>query len=106
MHDDRSVQLTDFIGEGPATYPAWTAETEIRLMPRDAHLQSKAVPVDMYVKKLTSAREKLRVLEQRINNSKSLPVHERLTIQSRITETYLAITRAMQFIQQSDTTSS
>ena len=54
--------------------------------------EAKAIPVEMLFKKVTSVREKLRVLEQKINNHKSLDNAERAELQGYMTRAYGSLT--------------
>lgn len=62
------------------------------LQPPDRSLKAKEVPIDVFFKKITSVREKLRVLEQKLNNSKSLSNEERAEFQQYITRAYGSLT--------------
>lgn len=62
------------------------------LQPADKSLKAKEVPMDVFWKKITSVREKLRVLEQKLNNSKSLSNEERAEFQQYITRCYGSLT--------------
>lgn len=55
------------------------------LQPQDTALKSKEVPIETFFKKITSVREKLRVLEQKINNHPRLSDVERAEMQMLIT---------------------
>ncbi len=52
----------------------------------------KEVPVLQFFRKVTSVREKLRVLEQKLNNHKSLSVAEKAELQVFITRSYGSLT--------------
>jgi hypothetical protein len=84
------------IGFGVRQFGQISDEAILKLYPRDADLQHKELPVLQALKKLTSCREKLRVFEQRVNNS-SMPVHERLSRQSEITNASLALAQLAAF---------
>lgn len=58
----------------------------------DPSLQPKEIPIETFFKKITSVREKLRVLEQKINNSASLSPEEKVEFQSQITQAYGSLT--------------
>ena len=62
----------------------------LTIVPRDPSLASKDIPVEALFSKLTSMRDKLRVLEQRINAAERLGVAERAALQAQITATYAA----------------
>jgi len=62
------------------------------LQPADTSLKSKEIPIDAFFKKITSVREKLRVLEQKINNNGKLNHEERAELQLLITRAYGSLT--------------
>lgn len=62
------------------------------LHPFDSALQPKEVPLNVFFKKITSVREKLRVLEQKLNNHPSLSNEEKLEFQVLISRAYGSLT--------------
>jgi hypothetical protein len=62
------------------------------LKPADPSGKPKEIPVETFFKKITSVREKLRVLEQKINNAPGLSGIERAEIQGLITRVYGSLT--------------
>jgi hypothetical protein len=74
-----------------AIAPKWDGGTVI-LKPCDDAMQAKEIPMEAFFKKITSVREKLRVLEQKINNSKSLAHEEKIEMQQLITRSYGSLT--------------
>ncbi len=62
------------------------------LRPADPAAQEKEIPIDQFFKKITSVREKLRVMEQKINNHKSLTETEKAELQRFITKSYGSLT--------------
>lgn len=60
--------------------------------PADAAHKEREVPVEVFFKKITAVREKLRVLEQKINNTESLSDTERAEFQQYITRAYGSLT--------------
>lgn len=62
------------------------------LQPKDTALKSKEVPIETFFKKVTSVREKLRVLEQKINNHPGLSDIDRAEMQTLITRAYGSLT--------------
>jgi len=62
------------------------------LKPADPDLKEKEIPIDAFFKKITSVREKLRVLEQKINNHKNLSETEKADLQRFITKSYGSLT--------------
>jgi len=71
--------------------PKWSGGTLV-LRPADAALKEKDVPIEAFFKKITSVREKLRVLEQKINNHPGLSHEDRLEFQKIITRAYGSLT--------------
>jgi len=65
---------------------------KMALTPFDPNLQSKEISIDVVFKKITSVREKLRVLEQKLNNSPSLSLEEKAEFQGQITRAYGSLT--------------
>lgn len=62
------------------------------MQPKDASLQNKEVPMETFFKKITSVREKLRVLEQNINNHEKLNEEEKFHLQQYISRAYGSLT--------------
>ena len=62
------------------------------LQPPDKSLKPKEMPIENFWKKITSVREKLRVLEQKINNNKNISAEERAELQMHITRCYGSLT--------------
>ena len=62
------------------------------LKPADAQLQGKEVPLDAFFKKIVAVREKLRVLEQKINNHPKLDHEDKLELHQLISRAYGSLT--------------
>jgi hypothetical protein len=71
--------------------PKWEGG-KLVFQPFDTSLQSKEVPVGVFFKKITSVREKLRVLEQKVNNHPTLSLEDRTEMQQLITRAYGTLT--------------
>ncbi len=71
--------------------PKWDGGT-IVLKPADDSLRPKEIPMTSFFKKVTAVREKLRVLEQKINNHKSLTPEEKVAFQQLISRAYGSLT--------------
>jgi hypothetical protein len=69
----------------------WLGGT-MRLIPGQEGTQPKDVPLEAFFKKVIGVREKLRVLEQKINNHASLSAEERLDLQGYVTRCYGSLT--------------
>lgn len=62
------------------------------LQPADKTLKPKEIPVEDFFHKIVMLRDRLRVLEQNINSSKSLNDEEKVNIQQYITRCYGSLT--------------
>jgi hypothetical protein len=62
------------------------------LRPGKAGAQEKVVPIEAFFRKIVAVRERLRVLEQRINAHPKLDDAERLALQEYITRAYGSLT--------------
>ncbi len=60
--------------------------------PSDPSLQGKEIPISTFFHKLVMVREKLRVLEQQINNHPKLDDEDRINMQQYITRCYGSLT--------------
>lgn len=61
------------------------------LKPADPSLKSKEIPIDAFFHKIVMVRDRLRVMEQRINSSK-LPDEGKVNLQQYITRIYGSLT--------------
>lgn len=62
------------------------------LEPGDTNLQKKEIPIDGFFHKITMVRDRLRVMEQKINASKNLDQQEKIDLQQYITRSYGSLT--------------
>ena len=69
----------------------WTGG-KIVLVPGRQDLQSKEIPVDTFFHKIVMLRDRLRVMEQKINASKGLNDEEKVSLQQYITRIYGSLT--------------
>jgi len=65
---------------------------EMILKPGKEGTQEKSVPIDALFKKIVGIRDKLRVLEQKLNASKALAEDEKIQLQQYITGCYGSLT--------------
>jgi hypothetical protein len=87
----------------------WTGGT-LRLIPGRDDTQPKDVPIDVFLRKLVGIRDRLRVLEQKVNSHPTLSGEEKLELQGYITRCYGSLTtfnalfanRASWFVGQGD----
>lgn len=69
----------------------WTGGT-LRLIPGKEGVQEKEIPLEVFFKKIIGIREKLRVLEQKLNNHPNLSEEEKVDFQGYITRCYGSLT--------------
>ncbi len=69
----------------------WVGGT-VTISPGKADTASKEIPIETLFKKIIGVREKLRVLEQKINANKSLESTEKAELQGYITRAYGSLT--------------
>lgn len=69
----------------------WSGGT-LRLIPGQDGLQPKDVPVEAFFKKIIGVRDKLRVLEQKINAHPSLSPEDKLDLQGYLSRCYGSLT--------------
>ena len=69
----------------------WTGG-QLVLKPGRAGTQEKTIPIEDFFRKIIAVRERLRVLEQRINSHPKLAEEDRLQLQEYITRAYGSLT--------------
>ena len=69
----------------------WQGGT-LLLQPADASLKPKELPIEDFFHKIVMLRDRLRVLEQQLNSSKSLSDEEKVNLQQYITRCYGSLT--------------
>lgn len=62
------------------------------LKPEDESLKPKELPIESFFHKIVMVRDRLRVMEQRINSSKGLSDEEKVNLQQYITRIYGSLT--------------
>lgn len=69
----------------------WKGGTMV-LQPADNNLSSKEIPIDTFFHKIVMLRDRLRVMEQKINSSKELADQDKVDLQQYITRCYGSLT--------------
>jgi len=62
------------------------------LQPKDSNLSDKEIPIDTFFHKIVMLRDRLRVMEQKINASKTLEEQDKIDLQQYITRCYGSLT--------------
>ena len=62
------------------------------LEPGEAGLSNKEIPIDTFFHKIVMVRDRIRVMEQKINSSKNLDDREKVDLQQYITRIYCSLT--------------
>jgi hypothetical protein len=65
---------------------------QLVLRPGKAGTQEKTIPIESFFRKIVAVRDKLRVLEQRINSHPKLDDADRLQLQEYVTKAYGSLT--------------
>ena len=65
---------------------------KIILEPGDSNLSSKEIPIDTFFHKIVMVRDRVRVMEQKINASKTLDDQDKIDLQQYITRIYGSLT--------------
>ncbi len=65
---------------------------EVIMQPADLALQAKVIPADVFFHKIVMIRDRLRVMEQKINASKKMDDAEKVELQQYITKIYGTLT--------------
>ena len=69
----------------------WKKGTLI-LRPADSNLSDKEIPIDTFFHKIVMVRDRIRVMEQKINSSKTLEDQDKIDLQQYITRIYGSLT--------------
>lgn len=74
----------------------------IVLQPKDSSLSSKEIPIDSFFHKIVMVRDRVRVMEQKINSSKILEDQDKIDLQQYITRIYGSLTTFNVLFKNSD----
>ncbi|MGK0413339.1 MAG: hypothetical protein ACJA1B_001542 [Polaribacter sp.] len=69
----------------------WKKGTLI-LRPENSNLSEKEIPIDTFFHKIVMVRDRIRVMEQKINSSKTLDNQDKIDLQQYITRIYGSLT--------------
>ena len=69
----------------------WKGGT-LTFTPKDTSLSSKEIPIDTFFHKIVMLRDRIRVMEQKINASKTLDDQDKIDLQQYITRIYGSLT--------------
>ena len=69
----------------------WRGGT-LTMNPKDSSLASKEIPIDSFFHKIVMVRDRIRVMEQKINASKTLDDQDKIDLQQYITRIYGSLT--------------
>ena len=62
------------------------------LEPGDTNLASKEIPIDTFFHKIVMVRDRIRVMEQKVNSSKTLDDQDKIDLQQYLTRIYGSLT--------------
>ena len=62
------------------------------LEPKDTNLSSKEIPIDTFFHKVVMVRDRIRVMEQKINSNKTLDDQDKIDLQQYISRIYGSLT--------------
>lgn len=69
----------------------WKGGT-LTLTPKDTNLSSKEIPIETFFHKIVMVRDRVRVMEQKINSSKILEDQDKVDLQQYLTRIYGSLT--------------
>lgn len=79
----------------------WKGGT-LSINPSDSSLQNKEIPIDSFFHKIVMVRDRVRVMEQKINSSKTLGDQDKVDLQQYITRIYGSLTTFNVLFKNSD----
>ena len=84
--------IRDELGIGDAELGSRWQGGEVILKPGKEGTQEKRIPIESLFRKVVGIRDKLRVLEQKINSNPKLDDEEKIGLQQYITQSYGSLT--------------
>jgi len=69
----------------------WKGGTLV-LEPKDTHLSNKEIPIETFFHKIVMVRDRVRVMEQKVNSSKNLDDQDKVDLQQYLTRIYGSLT--------------
>lgn len=88
------------LGLTPGAHLLPLEQLVLTLVPREDGLQPKEIPVEALLGKITMMRDKLRVLEQRVNAADGISVADRAALQAHITAVYASFAGLVSFFSE------
>jgi hypothetical protein len=85
------IQRYSDIQETAVIHPKWTGG-KIVMVPGNPNLQGKEVPIDVFFNKIIMVRDRLRVMEQRINAHTVMTEEDKVNLQQYLTRIYGSLT--------------
>jgi hypothetical protein len=84
--------LDELLGLGEVAMAARYQGGTLVIRPGKADAQEKVIPIDLFFHKIVMVRDRLRVLEQRINSHPRLSDEDKVELQQYVTRAYGSLT--------------